>query len=76
MSERYLAEFDIAWQHPDDNPPPHGTKLLLYMYPHGVAVIGEFQNSGARLWAPLPSVPRELRGRLKKEMTNHGFDYV
>lgn len=67
MSQRYLAESGIDWQHPADHPPPRGTKVLLYMHPHGVTVIGEFHKSGAKLWAPLPRVSREMKDRLDRE---------
>lgn len=68
MSRNYLADDDCDWRHPKDRPPPHGTKLLLYMHPHGITVIGEWQNSGAALWAPLRRVPREMKDRLDREM--------
>lgn len=67
MAERYLAGSEIEWRHPHDFPPPHGTKILLYMHPHGIAVIGQWQHSGANLWAPLPKVSAEMKARLDTE---------
>lgn len=64
---KYLASEEIEWKHPHDFPPPHGTKLLLYMFPYGITVIGEWQNSGATLWAPLPKVSEEMKERLNSE---------
>jgi hypothetical protein len=68
MTERYIAADEIEWHHPQDNPPPTGTKILLYFHPHGIAVIGQWQHSGASLWAPLPRVSREMRDRLDGEL--------
>lgn len=67
MAERYLADKEIEWRHPHDNPPPHGTKLLLYMHPYGITVIGQWQHSGATLWAPLPKVSADMKARLDAE---------
>ncbi len=54
-------------RHPADDPPPKGTKLMLYMYPHGITVIGEWQHSGATLWAPMPRVSEAMKARLEAE---------
>lgn len=67
MSGLVLAEQGVHWRHPADSPPPKGTKLLLYMYPHGITVIGEWQHSGATLWAPMPRVSSEMKDRLEAE---------
>jgi hypothetical protein len=63
----YIAADQVEWKHPHDFPPPHGVKLLLYTYPYGITIIGEWQNSGASLWSPLPKVPIELKIRLDEE---------
>ena len=65
MSQHYVAAQEIEWIHPDDVPPPRGAKVLLYLHPNGVAIIGEFHKSGAALWAPLPKVSAELKQRLE-----------
>lgn len=67
MTQHYMAAEEVAFLHPDDCPPPRGTKVLLYMYPHGVTILGEFHKSGASLWAPMPKVSREMKDRLAKE---------
>lgn len=64
-----VAEAGVTWRHPADFPPPKGTKLLLYMYPYGITVIGEWQNSGATLWAPMPRISQEMKDRLEHEHT-------
>lgn len=63
--ERYIAGDDVQWRHPKDSPPPHGTKLLIYMYPYGTTIIGQWQHSGGALWSPLPKVPADLKQRLE-----------
>jgi len=67
MTGRYLAEEKVEWRHPADSPPPLGTKLLIYMWPGGTTVIGDWQHSGGALWAPLLKVPAELKQRLEEE---------
>jgi hypothetical protein len=62
-----VAEAGVTWRHPADHPPPKGTKLLLYFYPHGITVIGEWQHSGAALWAPMPRVGQDMKDRLEAE---------
>lgn len=65
----YSAENSIAWRHPDDYPPPYGSKVLLWM-PTGVMIIGNWHNSGAALWAPLLKVPLELKERVWNQIEN------
>lgn len=63
----HITDDDINLLHPDDHPPPHGVKMLLYMHPGGTLAIGQWQNSGASLWAPLPRVGRDMKLRLDAE---------
>ena len=63
----YVAHEEVDWRHPVDDPPPRGAKVLLYLYPNGVTIIGEFHKSGAKLWAPLPKVSAVLKRRLENE---------
>ena len=67
MNDQVIAEAGVEWRHPADHPPPLGTKLLLYSFPHGITVIGEWQHSGANLWAPMPKVSAEMKARLEAE---------
>lgn len=64
---RHLADTDVNLLHPADHPPPHGAKILLYMYPGGTLTIGQWQHSGAALWAPMPKVSQEMKLRLERE---------
>jgi len=67
MTERYLADHLIEWRHPHDDPPPLGTKVLIYTHPYGITVIGQWQHSGGSLWAPLPRVHPDMKARLERE---------
>lgn len=69
MTDHVIAEAGVVWRHPADFPPPKGTKLLLYTYPYGITVIGEWQHSGASLWAPMPKISDEMKARLEAEHT-------
>lgn len=62
---KVLAEHSPTWRHPDDDPPPHGTKLMM-ISPWGIAQTGDWY-AGAACWMPLPKLPQELQDRLKKE---------
>lgn len=64
----YVAADDVELLHPADHPPEHGAKMLLYMFPWGVTIIGQWQGSGAALWAPLPKVSAEMYDRLDREL--------
>jgi hypothetical protein len=68
MTNRVVSADEIHWRHPDDEPPPKGTKLLLYLYPNGITIIGEWQHSGASLWAPMPRVAKDMKARLEAEL--------
>jgi hypothetical protein len=67
MTDKYMADDCPEWLHPDDHPPPHGTKLQLFMYPHGTTIIGQWQNSGAALWSPMMGVSDKMKLRLEDE---------
>lgn len=64
---KHLADTNINLLHPDDYPPPHGTKILLYMHPSGTLAMGQWQHSGASLWAPMPRAGQEMKRRLERE---------
>ena len=64
---RHIADTDVNLLHPEDHPPPHGVKMLLYMHPHGTLAIGQWQHGGASLWAPMPSVGQDMKARLEAE---------
>lgn len=61
----YLADQAPQWHHPDDTPPPKGTKLQL-LTPGGITVYGHWED-WAVAWAPLLKVPKELKQRIWKE---------
>lgn len=63
--QKYLAIEEPAWHHPDDSPPPKGTKLQL-LTPGGIAVYGQWE-SWAVAWAPLLKVPQALKIRIRQE---------
>jgi hypothetical protein len=63
----YVAADAVELLHPADHPPEHGAKMLLYLFPWGVTVVGQWQGSGAALWAPLPKVSAEMHDRLARE---------
>lgn len=54
------------WKHPDDEPPPLGTKIVLLTIGR-VAVTGNWKDSDCLLWAPLPKLTKEQKLRLEKE---------
>lgn len=60
---KYLASDEPGWLHPDDQPPPPATKLLIYTKT-GLALIGHWRNDDCLLWSPLPKISAELRQRL------------
>ena len=67
MTPRYLADDRPEFRHPDDDPPPLGTKLLI-LTRGGVCVVGTWSTQeGAVAWSPMPRVPIELKRRLAKE---------
>lgn len=65
---RHITDVNINLLHPDDYPPPHGVKMILYMHPWGTLVVGQWQHSGASLWAPLPRVGVGMKVRLDREL--------
>lgn len=62
-----MEENGIMWLHPADFPPPHGVKVFIYMHPYGITVMGQWQNSGGTLWAPIPTISEAMRERLDAE---------
>lgn len=64
----YVSANEVEFLHPADFSPEHGAKMLLYMFPYGVTVVGQWQGSGASLWAPLPKVGPEMYARLDREL--------
>lgn len=70
MTDRYLAAPHPEYRHPDDEPPPLGTKLLI-LTRGGVCVIGQWNpQEGAVAWSPLPKLNEELKTRLRTEGHN------
>lgn len=53
------------WLHPEDNPPPHGSKVLM-LNQGGTAAIGNWQV-GMAAWMPLPKLKAEMKDRLRNE---------
>ncbi|SEO79346.1 hypothetical protein [Nitrosovibrio sp. Nv6] len=62
---KYHAAAPSGWQHPDDNPPPKGSKILM-LNEGGTLAIGIWQN-GMAAWMPLPKLDPELKERLRGE---------
>ncbi len=64
---KYLAAPQPEFLHPDDVPPPRGTKLNL-LTSGGIATFGHWtDDSNLIAWAPLIKVSDDLRARLRNE---------
>lgn len=68
--ERYLAAPNPEFRHPQDDPPPLGTKLLI-LTRGGVTVTGLWDpEQGSIAWAPMPKVSPELKAQLRADGHN------
>ena len=61
----HLTDLHPEFIHPDDKPPPLGTKLILYTRGH-IATLGHW-GADCLLYAALPDVSMEMKLRLERE---------
>lgn len=64
-TQEYIAVAPVSsWQDPRIYSPPHGSKMLM-LTEYGVAVLGSRWDDTFVAWAPLPSIPPEIKERLR-----------
>lgn len=62
---KYEASSPGEWRHPNDDPPPRGSKIVM-LTRTGIQIIGLWQV-GCVAWMPLVKVHPELKRRLYDE---------
>lgn len=70
--QRYVAGAAVL-RHPDDDPPPKGSKILVYNHMAGITTIGVW-GQGFHLWSPMPGVDDDMKQRLNEEVLNEQYE--